>query len=509
MSSPAKTRSVPRTGRWRIRSRTATPGAPSMVAVPQVAHWPRARIPRRWRTGLALHPKDQTPKGAPGFWRRLRRFSSAWWVWAVLAVIALVLDRWYWATGTGLCAFVFFVLTPAERGPRYGLDHYFGIEDPQFIPTMCGATGVNLIAGNRIDILNNGNEFYPAMLEAIHRAEASITIEAYIYWAGEIGRTFAQALAARARAGVPVKILLDAVGSSTIGAEVLTILESGRCQLGWYNPMRWYSIGRFNHRTHRKSVVVDGRVGFTGGAGIADHWQGQAEDPSHWRDIQIRLEGPCVVPLQTGFAHNWAQTTGELISGGAFYPALGAVGPLAALTIMSSPEAGASTVRTMHYLSIASARKSIFIANPYFVPDVTVIEQLLDAKRRGVDVRIMVSGKHNDNWVARQNSTRLLGPLLRAGIEILEFNRTMLHQKTMVVDSLWATIGTTNFDHRSFSHNEENNVCVYDSAWAQQLHQIFIDDLPGCDRVELAAWERRGWRTKSLELVAALFEDQS
>jgi cardiolipin synthase len=469
----------------------------------------RRGVPRRWRTKLAPHPKDQTPKGRAALWLQVRRLLLAWWLWAVIAMAATVLDQWWWAVGTGLFAFVCFVITPAERAPCYGLDHTFGVDDPLFIPSMSGTTGVELLGGNRIDILNNGREFYPAMLDAIRHAEGSITIEAYIYWAGRIGMEFAQALAERARAGVAVKILLDAVGSSTIGTEILEVLEAGPCQLAWYNPARWYSIGRFNHRTHRKSLIIDGRIGFTGGAGIADHWLGDAEGPGRWRDIQVRLEGPSVVPLQTGFAHNWVQTTRELISGDRFYPPVGPAGTLPAMTIMSSPEAGASSVRTMHYLSIASGRRSIFIANPYFVPDVTAVAQLVDAKHRGVDVRIMVAGIHNDNWVARQNSTRLIGPLLRAGIEILEFNRTMMHQKTMVVDELWGTIGTTNFDNRSFAHNEENNVCVYDGEWARELHRIFLRDLDGCDRITLASWERRGIRCRAMELAASFLEEQA
>jgi len=433
----------------------------------------------------------------------------SWFVWATIAIVATVFDQWLWATGTGLLAFVCFLMTPAERAPCYGLDHEFGVEDPQFLQTIAGTSGVELTDGNRIDLLNNGDEFYPVMLEAIRGAQTSIAIEAYIYWAGEIGLEFARALAERARAGVPVKILLDAVGSSTIGTDILKILESGGVQLAWYNPVRWYSIGRFNHRTHRKSLIIDGRIGFTGGAGIADHWLGHAQDPKHWRDIHVRVEGPCVVPLQTGFAHNWVQTTRELISGDRFYPCVEPVGTLSAITIMSSPEAGASTVRTLHYLSIASARKSIFIANPYFVPDATATAQLIEAKKRGVDVRVMVSGKHNDNRVARHNSNRLIGPLLKAGIDILEFNRTMLHQKTMVIDEIWATVGTTNFDSRSFAHNEENNVCVYDRAWAKRLHEVFLDDVAGCDRITLESWRRRGVASRGMEILASFLEEQA
>jgi cardiolipin synthase A/B len=378
--------------------------------------------------------------------------------------------------------------------------------------------------------LNNGDQFYPAMLRAIAEARLSITIEAYIYWAGRIGLTFARALADRGRAGVKVKILLDAVGSSSIGEEILKTLEAGGCQLAWYNQIRWYSLARFNHRTHRKSLIIDGRVGFTGGAGIADIWVGNAEDPEHWRDVQIRIEGPAVRPLQTGFAHNWLQTTGELISGACYYPDIdefadvqidhtpdlnpgpstSAAGPalIAAQTIMSSPETGASTVRIMYYLSIISARRSIYIANPYFVPDQAAIDTLIEAKQRGVDVRVMVSGIHNDNWLAQRNSVRLYGPLLAAGIEIFEYNRTMLHHKTMVVDGIWGTVGTTNFDNRSFAHNEENNVCFHDRALGSALHRTFLEDLEGCRRIELAEWRRRGLWAKGEEFVASFLQDQ-
>jgi cardiolipin synthase len=400
-------------------------------------------------------------------------------------------------------------MTPDEFPPVYGLDHEFDIESAEFIHTVSGATGMVFVAGNKIELMNNGDQFYPAMLEAVDRAEWSVTIEAYIYWAGDIGLRFAGALARRAAAGVSVKILLDAVGSASIGSEILETLESGGCQLAWYNQIRWYSIGRFNHRTHRKSLIVDGRIGFTGGAGIADVWSGHAQDARHWRDMQIRVEGPAVVPLQTGFAVNWLQTTGELITGYRYYPPTECGGPLSALTVMSSPETGASTVRTMYYLSIVCARKSIFIANPYFVPDATAVETLIDAKRRGVDVRIMVAGAHNDNWLARRNSIMLFGKLLEAGIEVLDYNRTLLHHKTIVVDGVWSTIGTTNFDNRSFAHNEESNVCVYDRALAERLQETFLADLKDCEHVSFDAWRKRGIWSRAQEVVASFLQDQA
>jgi cardiolipin synthase len=470
--------------------------------------WRGQRLARKWRYRLAPDPLLRKPKGALPLSARARRVFWSWWPWLIVCIWTLATDRWGWAIGTGAMAFVSYIITPAEAPPRYGLDHEFSVDDEEFVASMEGATGVPFSAGNRLDVLNNGDAFYPSMLQAIESAEASITIEAYIYWAGEIGRRFAEALAAKSRDGVRVKILLDAVGSSSIGEEILHVLEAGQCQLAWYNPMFWRRIGRYNHRTHRKSLIIDGRIGFTGGAGIAVHGKGNARNAGEWREIMVRLEGPAVAALQTGFAHNWLQTTGELISGPIYYPPPDPAGTLALETIMSSPEIGASSVRIMYYLSIICARESIYIANPYFVPDAAAIEALLDACRRGVDVRVMVSGRYNDNWLARQNSVRLYGPLLRAGIRIFDYNHTMLHHKTMVVDSRWVTVGTTNFDNRSFSHNEENNVCCYDAALARQLNAMFEADMAGCVEVTYEIWKRRGVWRRSGEVLAAFLEEQ-
>ena len=485
-----------------------------MAEAVRVAH----QIPRRWRRGIALDPRYQEPKGQATLWTRTRRMLWSWWPWFVVAVATAYDNRWGWAFSTGAMAFVSYLVTPVETPPQYGLEHEFSVDSDEFLTTITGATGVPILPGNRIDVLSNGDEFYPVMLEEISRARASITIEAYIYWAGDIGRRFAAALAAKAREGIPVKILLDAVGSATIGSEILETLEKGGCQLAWYNRIHWYTIGHFNHRTHRKSLIIDGRVGFTGGAGIADVWLGHAQSPGHWRDTQIRIAGPAVTPLQTGFAQNWLKTTGELLSGATYYPeheregespshGFGETG-LPVQTVMSSPESGASSVRLMHCLPIVCARRSIYISNPYFIPDQAAIDTLVEARQRGVDVRIMVAGRYNDTWLARQNSRRLYGPLLRAGIQILEYNKTFMHQKTMVIDGLWVSIGTTNFDNRSFAHNEETSVCIRDVGLAAFMEQTFRSDMRACDRVDLETWQQRGLLTKSLEAVASLLEEQ-
>ena len=452
--------------------------------------------------------RRQRPKGLPRLWTRVRRLLWSWWLWAALAVLALLADRSYTALGLAFVAVAIYIAAPRERAPTYGLDHDFAIESDEFLNTVAGATGAPFLAGNGLEVYNNGDEFYPAMLSAVERARVSITIEAYIYWAGRIGTRFAEALAAKARAGLPVKILLDAVGSSTIGDDILKVLEDGGCQVEWYRPVRWYSLNRINNRTHRKSLIVDGQVGFTGGAGIADHWMGNAEDERHWRDIQVRVEGPAVSTLQTGFARNWLETTGELVSGPIYYPAPEEAGRLSLQSILSSPETGSSTVRIMYYLAIVCARKSVLIANPYFIPDNAAIDILVDARRRGVDVKVMVAGVHNDIKLARANGRRLYGRLLRAGVEIYEYNRTMMHHKYMVCDRVWTTVGTTNFDNRSFGLNDEHNLCAYDSRLAQEFERIFERDLPDCDRVELDSWLKRGARAKAAERLASLLKEQ-
>ena len=464
-----------------------------------------ARRRRGWRF---VDPRTLPAKGPVNLGLRARRLFWSWWPWAALAVWLALDARSWWAAPAALMAFISHLITPREEPPRFGLDHEFAASSDEFVATMAGATGVPLIDGNAFEVLHNGDAFYPRMLQDIAAARSTITIEAYIYWAGTVGTTFAEALAERARAGVRVTILLDAVGSADIGDETLATLEKGGCQVAWYNPIHWRTLGRFNNRTHRKSLIVDGVIAYTGGAGIADHWQGQARNPDEWRDVNVRLEGPAAMPLQSGFAHNWQQATGELVSGDGYYPVVPPRGPHVLQVILSSPESGASSVRILYYLAIVCARRSILIANPYFVPDPVAIQTLVEAKQRGVDVRIMVAGVHNDNWLARQNSIRLYGALLQAGIEILEYNRTMMHHKVMVVDGVWATVGTTNFDNRSFAHNEESNVCVFSPAMCAEMEASFMGDVKACDRVDLERWRRRGLLARAGEHLASLLEDQ-
>jgi cardiolipin synthase len=447
-------------------------------------------------------------KGQLGWLGLGRKLFWSWWVWVAIAVAVETTSHGNFAAGLAAVGFVFYLLAPREHIPHYGLDYKFPIHSDQFLPTVAGAPGVPFIAGNKVTVLTNGDQFYPAMLRAIAAAEKTITMEMYIFWAGDIGRQFASALAERRRAGVKVKLLLDAFGSATIGNEILHTLKESGCEVDWYNRIWLRTIGHFNHRNHRKSIVVDGRVAFTGGAGIADQWAGNAENSSHWHDIQIQVVGPGAMSLQAGFAQNWLEVTGELVSGPDYFPPLEQAGNMSTQTLLSSPKSASSTIRIMYYLSIISARRTIYIANPYFIPDDSGVQILVEARQRGVDVKIMVAGKYNDMRISRYASNHLYGKLLEAGIEIYEYNRTMLHQKTMVVDGIWVTIGTTNFDNRSFALDEESNICVYDAALAREMENIFNKDLESCERVALDKWRHRGLRKRVFGATCVFLKEQ-
>jgi cardiolipin synthase A/B len=421
----------------------------------------------------------------------------------------LLADNSYgWAASALAMALLAYVLRAPERPPALGLDHTVRMGSREFLDTAAGLSGIRFEPGTHLEVLENGDAFYGAMLDAIRQARVSVTMEHYIFWPGEIGEAFAHALAERARAGLLVKLLLDAVGSSTLGDHVLGILKDGGCEVAWYNEIHWYTPGRFNNRTHRKSLVVDGRIGFTGGAGIADHWRGTAAAPGEWRDTQVRLEGPAVARLQTGFAQNWLRTTGEVLQGDALFPPPEHAGTCDVQVINSSPDSGASAVRLMYHLAIVSARRRIDIVNPYFVPDEVSVETLAEATARGVQVRVLVAGRRSDNWLARQNSVRLYGALLDSGIKVYEYHRTMLHQKVMLVDGCWCTVGTSNFDNRSFAHNEETNICTADPRTVQVLAAAFAEDLAASVEVLREHWRARGLWARSQETLASLLQDQ-
>ncbi len=469
--------------------------------------WLKRQVPKEQLYRLAPLPK-RTRLGVLSFADRARAVIRAWWAWFAAALLLEFTGGRIIGVLAGAVAFALYHTAPDSHPAVYALEPDFDSDSAEFRDTMTGATGMPLVEGNRVEILNNGDQFYPAMLEAIESSHLSITMEQYIFWNGEVGKRFAEALAERACAGVPVKILLDAIGSATLGSEIFETLEKGGCQLAWFRPIHWYTLHRANRRNHRKSLIVDGRVAFTGGAGIADHWLGSASNEYEWRDIQIRVEGPAVTAQQAGFAQNWMLTTGEIINGHEFFPEPRVAGGVPVQTILSSPSAGASAAGTMYLIALQCAQQYLYIANPYFIPDSRIIEMLARAHRRGVSVKLMLAGGHNDTWWARQNSVRLYGKLAEAGVEIFEYIPTMLHQKTMVVDGVWGTVGTTNFDNRSFALSEETNICFHDPGLVEQLKNIFEADLACCRRIQIQQWKRRGPWQRTKESVASLIEDQ-
>ncbi|HJW95162.1 MAG TPA: cardiolipin synthase [Thermoanaerobaculia bacterium] len=391
---------------------------------------------------------------------------------------------------------------------RYHMKHQFGVNDVAFLQTMHALTGAPMTPGNRCEILKNGVQIFPSMLAAIRSARKTINLEFYIYWDGEVGRQFAEALAERARAGVKVKVILDAVGSAAMSRNLIEFLLRNGIDIEWYHPLRWYTIGTFNHRTHRKTLIVDGTVGFSGGVGIADEWLGDADSKDHWRETMIRVEGPVVTQMQFAFMDNWVKSRGELLTGLDYFPQVEPRGEHLTQVIKSSPSEGSSTVKLLYTISIVAAEKSIWISNAYFVPEADTLRALEGAVRRGVDVRVIVPGEHTDVPIVRHASRLYYERLLKHGIRVFEYQPTMMHAKTMVVDGLWSTIGSSNFDVRSFRLNDEVNVNVYDKGIAAKLEEMFREDLARSEEIKEYRWLKRPAFQKLREKIAALLRPQ-
>jgi cardiolipin synthase len=391
---------------------------------------------------------------------------------------------------------------------RYHMKHQFGVRDVAFLQTMHALTGAALASGNHVTILKNGVRIFPSMLAAIRAAQKTINLEFYIYWDGEIGRQFAEALADRARAGVQVKVILDAVGSGAMSGTLVEFMQRNGIDIEWYHPLRWYTLSRVNHRTHRKLLIVDGTIGFSGGVGIADEWAGDADSKDHWRETVVRVEGPAVTQMQFAFMDNWVKSRGELLTGLDYFPEVPPCGNHLTQVIKSSPSEGSSTVKLLYIISIVSAKRSIYISNAYFVPDSDTRRALETAVRRGVDVRVIVPGEETDVPIVRHASRWHYELLLHRGIRIFEYQPTMMHSKTMVVDGVWSTIGSSNFDDRSFRLNDEVNVNVYDEGIAAEMEQMFFDDLAQSQEVELRKWFRRPMFDRLKENFADLFKRQ-
>ena len=366
------------------------------------------------------------------------------------------------------------------------------IGDPSFLRSLEAHTLSGLVEGNRAQVLLNGDEIFPAMLGTIRSAKSTISFANYVYEDGPIAREMAAALAERCRAGLGVNVLLDAYGSAHMPKRDKTILRRSGCHLAFYRPLNPFAIKRFNHRNHRRILVVDGRVAFTGGTGVGERWTGDGRHAGHWRQTDVRVEGPIVRFLQAAFAENWRDATGILLTGDLYFPPPERRGNLVAQSVKSSPTSGAAEAYLLFLLAIDGARSSIRLTSPYFVPDNTLAEALARAARRGVDVSVITMGvpqSFQDRVVRRAGQARY-GRQLEAGVKIYEYGPAFLHAKTIVVDDQWVSIGSANFDNRSFALNNELNLTFFDRAMAKQFDKIFSEDLQFTKRVTFEAWQR-------------------
>ena len=388
------------------------------------------------------------------------------------------------------------------------IDHRYGVADDTFLRSMGVLLGPPLVPGNKVDTLLNGDQIFPAMLDAIRSAKSTITFETYVYWKGDIGKQFAEALAERARAGVKVHVLLDWQGTKKMDQSWIDEMGRAKVDIRKYHSPQWFKYRHLNHRTHRKLLIVDGRVGFTGGVGIADEWVGNAQDKDHWRDTHYRIEGPVVAQLQGAFGDNWMQATGHVLHGDEYFPQIEPRGPFRAQMFKSSVDGGAESLQLMYLLSIAAAKQTIDISMAYFIPDDHTMDHLVYALKRGVRVRVITPGDHNDSWLVRRASRASLGRILSNGGEVYEYQPTMFHCKVLVVDGLWTSVGSTNFDTRSFRLNDEANLNVYDRDFAQRQIADFENDLKRSKRITYEEWKDRPWYEKAVERVVRFFEPQ-
>jgi cardiolipin synthase A/B len=362
----------------------------------------------------------------------------------------------------------------------------------------------------QVDVLTNGDAFYEEELMAIAAAHSHICIEAYIFQKSEIGSRFIRALSDRARSGVDVRLVLDAVGSFNTWRRTFHELIQAGGKVRWYMPFRWYNLHRLNNRTHREIIIVDGVVGFIGGAGIADHWyKDRGKNKRRWRDTMFRVRGRAVASLQTMFAENWLESSGEILTAAKYYPAFKTEGGTAAMVINSTPSQGRATrARVVFQTLLASACRTIHITTPYFLPDRSARRELVRALKRGVEVKILVPGVHSDHLLTRGSSRRLYGELLKHGAEIYEYEPSMIHVKSLVVDRVWSVIGSTNFDSRSFGINDEVNLAALDDTLAQRLEEDFQHDLVASRRISYDYWSSRSVFERIRELLGWILERQ-
>lgn len=393
-------------------------------------------------------------------------------------------------------------------GIPYYIEEQLDPRSDHFIHVLESTCHTDLEQGNKIEILTNGTTFYPAMLGAIECARETINMECYIFKRGQVGEQFVDALAERARAGVRVTLVMDAVGSFGAFHQSAKRLREAGVRVEPYQRMRWYSLARLNNRTHRELLVVDGRVAFVGGAGVADRWAIPRDGKPIWRDMMARIEGPVVPDIQGVLAENWLECCGEILTDTLTYKPDEAVGDVPAFAIKSSPSDRSTISRVLFQMLVECSRHRVLISTPYFLPDKAFRKAFRRTAARGAEILVIVPGPRTDQQWVRLASRRMYGTLLEAGVRIFEYEPGMTHVKSLMVDDLWAVIGTTNLDNRSFEHNDEVNVAIRSEDATGRLTHDFDADLQRSREITLADWRRRPVWEKLVGTVAWILERQ-
>jgi cardiolipin synthase A/B len=434
-----------------------------------------------------------------------------------LATIVATIVGYHWRVKTSTssllaacCAVAILVQTSActlvrfDKRSVYRYEQPFAVEDEAFRRSLSNF-GVAMVGGNRAEILNNGDEIFPGITAAIAAARMSVNLESYIFNDDKAGKIIADALMEAARRGVEVRVLVDGTGSKFSGGLLARMREAG-VKTAVYRPIRLWTLHKIARRTHRKIVVVDGTVSFTGGFCIGEKWLGNANSPQEWRDMMVRATGSVSAQMQAIFSEDWTFATGEILTGDRFYPPIAPAGDVAAQAIRVSHGDSSSLAAMLYFVAIQSARKSIHIQNAYFVPTPQIRKGLIEAARRGVDVRIMVPGLHMDQPLVRTASRRQYGELLQAGVRIFEYSRTMMHNKDFVIDGIFSTIGSINFDARSIHENAEDSLAFYDREFGARMEAVFAADERDSREITYESWKRRSLEQRLAEIVSSFFE---
>jgi cardiolipin synthase A/B len=411
-------------------------------------------------------------------------------------------------------AFLFAVVLSGIFGPspKYDIvnrEQLPGNDSQEFLLLLESMADAKANHSGMLEVLKNGPVFYPTVLDAIRGAQASVNLEAYIFQKSAIGHQYLEAMTERARAGVAVNVVLDAFGSAGVSRSWFRPLLDAGGKVEWYNSPAWFRLTKLDNRTHRELLVVDGHTGFIGGAGIADQWYTGAHGQPRWRDTFVRVEGEAVTNLQATFAENWLAASGELLAGKPYFPEITCPHPIVAMVVNSTSTVGGSTrARVLFQLLLASARETISITTPYFLPDKSLTRELCRAVQRGVKLRILVPGHKSDHLLTRSTSRGGYGPLLKAGAEVYEYQPSMIHAKVLCIDGLWAVVGSTNFDNRSFGINDEVNLAVADRDFAGRLESDMAEDLKESRRISLEAWRKRSVLERAPEFLGWILERQ-